>query len=166
MWETTFRAWRENPPGGLDEQRFWDITDGASAWIGKRTLDTGYLSPSAKIRLWSDGQHVHIAWDNFLKAFQGSPAWSAVRGSFQLTIEDFISELVSFHTRLMEQMSERVTRVLAGALPDGVHVDLAALEREHSHRSHNDISRRTAPTTTDWNCVRGTIAEIERNPIL
>lgn len=165
-WDTAFRAWRENRRGGLDEQRFWDVTDGATTWIGKRTLDTGYLSPSAKIRLWSDGQHVHIAWDNILKTFQGSPAWSAVLGSFQLTIEDFISEVVSFHTRLMEQMSERVTRVLAGALPDSVQVDLGGLKREHNHRSQNDINHRTVPTTTDWSLVRAAIAEVERNPVL
>jgi hypothetical protein len=80
-WETTFRAWRETPPAQLNKQQFWDITDAASTWIGKRTLDTSYLSPSAKIRLWFDGQLVHLAWDNTLKICQGAPAWSALGGS-------------------------------------------------------------------------------------
>ena len=164
-WETTYLAWRENPPVGLDEQRFWDITDGAGTWIGKRTLDTGYLSPSTKIRLWSDGQHVHIAWDNLLKLLNGSPAWSAGCGSFSLPLEEFISEAVSFHDRLMEQMGERVKRVVAGALPDSVHVNLAGLEREHAYRSINDMNYRTEPTATDWDCVRAAIAEIERATI-
>jgi hypothetical protein len=35
----------------------------------------------------------------------------------------------------MEQMSERVKRVLAGALADSVQVDLDGLKREHKHRS-------------------------------
>jgi hypothetical protein len=162
-WETTFRAWREQSPDGLDEQPFWDITNAASTWIGKRTLDTGYLSPPAKIRLWCDGQFAHIAWDNTFKTFQGMPAWSAARGSFRLTLEDFISEVSSFHTRLMEQMSKRVTHVLAGSLPDNVHVDLVGLQREHQCRSHDDIRHRTVPTQTDWSLVRAALAKIERN---
>jgi hypothetical protein len=162
-WETTFRAWREIPPAQLNEQQFRDVADAASTWIGKRTLDTSYLSPSAKIRLWFDGQLVHLAWDNRLKIFQGTPAWSALSGCFQMTLEDFISEVVSFHTRLMEQMSERVIHVLAGALPDSVHIDLPELRHEHQYRSHNDVRHRTVPTNTDWSLVRAALAKIEGN---
>jgi len=162
-WEATFRKWYEQAQGGLEEQQFWDIADAASTWIGKRTLDTGYLVPSAKIRLWCDGQFVHVAWDNTFKTFEGTPAWSAVRGSFRLTLEHFLSEVTSFHTRLMEQMGERVADVLAGALPDSVHVDLAGLQREHHYRSHNDIRHRIVPTHTDWSLVSAALATIERN---
>jgi len=162
-WEATFRTWYEKAQGGLEEQHFWDIADAASTWIGKRTLDTGYLSPSAKIRLWCDGQFVHLAWDNTFKTFQGTPAWSAARGSFRLTLEDFISEVSSFHTRLMEQMSQRVTQVLARALPHKVHVDLAGLQREHQYRSHDDIRHRAVPTQTDWSLVRAALTKIERD---
>jgi len=159
-WESTFRSWYEKAPNGLDKPQFWDLADAASTWIVKRTLDTSYLSQSAKIRLWFDGRLVHLAWDNTLKTFQGMPVWSAARGSLQLPLEDFISELTSFHTRLMEQMSERVTQVLAGALPDNVHVDLAGLTREHQYRSHNDIGHRTVPTQTDWSLVGAALAQI------
>jgi hypothetical protein len=88
---------------------------------------------------------------------------SSGRGSIQLTLKEFISEVTSFHTRLMEQMSARVMEVLAGALPDSVQVDLVELTCEHQHRSHDDISRRTAPTKTDWGLVRGALAKIEHN---
>jgi hypothetical protein len=160
-WETTFRAWREMSPAQLNETQFWDITDAASTWIGRRTLDTSYLSPSSKIRLWFDGQLVHLAWDNTLKLCQGTPAWSALSGTFQLTLEDFISEVTSFHTRLMEQMGERIKQVLAGILQDSVHVDLHGLKREHQQRSHNDIHHRTVPTNTDWSLVCAALAKIE-----
>jgi hypothetical protein len=160
-WDTKFSAWREISPGRLDKDQSWDVAGAATNWIGQRTLDTGYLSPSAKIRLWFDGQQVYIAWDNVLKSIEGRPAWSAVRGSFQMPLQDFISEVVSFHTRLMEQMSERVTQFRAGALPDCVHVDLAGMEREHQFRSNNDIRHRTVATKTDWNNVRAAIEEVE-----
>ena len=62
-------------------------------------------------------------------------------------------------------MGKRVKRVVAGTLPDSVHVDLPGLEREHAHRCINDMNRRTAPTTTDWDRVRAAIAEIERATI-
>jgi hypothetical protein len=163
-WEAAYRSWYEAPQSDIDEPRFWDLADSATTWIGNRTLDTGYLSPSSQIRLWSDPEHVYIGWDNSLKVFRGSPAWSADCGSFSLPRVQFISEVVSFHDRLMEQMHERVKRVVAGALPNSVHVDLAGLQSEHAYRCINDMNRRTVPTTTDWGRVRAAIAEIERAP--
>jgi hypothetical protein len=163
-WEAAYRSWYETLQSDIDEQRFCDLADSATTWIGNRTLDTGYLSPSAQIRLWSDPEHVYIGWDNSLKDFRGSPAWSAGRGSFSLPLVEFISEAVSFHDRLMEQMDARVKRVVAGALPNSVGVDLPGLEREHAYRYINDMNRRTVPTTTDWNRVRAAIAEIECAP--
>jgi hypothetical protein len=62
--------------------QFRDLADSATTWIGQRTLDTSYLSPPSQIRLWSDHEHVYIAWDNSFKVFHGSPAWSAGCGNY------------------------------------------------------------------------------------
>lgn len=163
LWEDTFRTWCANVVDSSDNDRYWEISDVCVTWIGNRILDTGYLSPSANIRMWSDTSMVHIEWDNAEKLFEGLSAWSAVRGSYQMPREVFKEEVRSFHARLMEQMSERVQKVLAGALPPEVQVDLPGLEREHLQRRHTIETALAEPAiATDWQLIREGIAEVER----
>ena len=162
-WMAKSAAWFTNAFESLDEERYWEIADASVTWIGSRTLDTAYLSPSANIRMWSEQSAVHIEWDNTKKLCEGLPAWSATRGSFRIPREAFIQEVRAFHTRLIDQMTQRVESVAAGALSPDVQVDLPALRKEQLQRNRAFENALSGPAVaTDWQSVTGAIAEIER----
>jgi hypothetical protein len=160
-WEATFRSWKENHDDHLDNARIWEIENAASRLTCCRYLDTGYLTPSARILFWSDESMVHIEWNNRDKLLEGVQAWSAVQGAFALPREQFVSEIQSFHSRLMEQMTVRVEQVLAGALSPEIQIDLVGLQREHEFRSlpiDRTIARSMQPI--DWRRVHEAIQEV------
>ncbi|MCE9526134.1 MAG: DUF5984 family protein [Planctomycetales bacterium] len=162
-WEATFRAWMESHDEQPLNDRFWKIVDAESRLTNPRYMITNYLSPPAKIIMWSDESMVHIEWENRDKLFKGVQAWSAVQGAFALPREKFVSEIQSFHSRLMEQMTVRVDQVLAGALSPEIQIDLVDLQREHEFRSlpiDRTIARSMQPT--DWRRVHEAIQEVER----
>ena len=160
-WRATFRSWKESHDDHRDNDRVWEIEDAASRLTLCRYLDTGYLTPSSKIFLWSDESMVHIEWDNRDKLFEGVQTWSAVQGAYALPREQFVSEIQSFHSRLMEQMAVRVDLVLAGALSSDIQIDLPGLQEEHEFRSlpiDRTIARSLQPT--DWQRVHEAIQEV------
>lgn len=160
-WEATFRSWMESHDEQPLNDRFWQIVDAASCLHNPRCMITNYLSPPAKIMMWSDESTVHIEWDNRDESFEGVQAWSAVQGAFVLPREQFISEIQSFHSRLMEQMAVRVEQVQAGALSSDIQIDLPGLQQEHEFRSlpiDRTIARSLQPT--DWQRVHEAIQEV------
>jgi Family of unknown function (DUF5984) len=162
-WSKMYTSWYAGQDPAPREDEFWDVVDAATTWIGQRTLDTGYLRPSANIRLWSDAESVHIEWNNAEKTLQGKPAWTALTGSAQLSRQQFIYEVKAFHTALMSQMGERVDQVLAGVLPQQVQIDFPALQHEHAVRSRPLDREFHGPVVpTDWERVRHAVLEIER----
>lgn len=161
-WDAKSASWFSQTQRPNDDDRYWEIVDSSATWIGRRTLDSLYLSPRANIRLWSDEDHVHIDWDHSKTLLDGNPVWSALRGSFQIPRSNFLREIHSFHERLMTQMSSRVESVLSGVFPTNVKIDFQALQQEQTIRSRsieNSLSGRIQPT--DWNAVRSAISEIE-----
>ncbi len=62
---------------GAEDEETWDKRDLALSWISGRTLDLGYLSPAADIRLWADLTSVYITWDNRGFRIGKAPASSA-----------------------------------------------------------------------------------------
>jgi hypothetical protein len=161
-WALTASAWREACAERADEAD-WDIVDASGTWIGNRTLDSGYLSPSASIHMWSDDSFVHIEWDNREKRVGSAHAWSALCGSYRLPRSDFVHEVQSFHARLMDEMGARVERVAAGDLPVQVQVDLSSLQREHEQRIHLSSHVFAGPARpTDWQAVLSSLREIKR----
>jgi hypothetical protein len=161
-WDRTVAYWQTKHGDRLDEDRYWKLLDASTTWIAARRLDTLYLSPSAGIRIWSDGSMVNLEWDNRDKLADGVPAWSATHGSHQLPMSSFLVQVRSFHTRLMEQMASRVEQVAAGALPRNVQIDLPGLRREQLERCQALDEALQAPVASDWAAVREAIAEIER----
>ncbi|GAA0766180.1 DUF5984 family protein [Ideonella azotifigens] len=144
-----------------DDDQYWSTIDCASSWIGKRELDTAYLTPSADVLMWSDISMVHIEWDNREKLFDGLGAWSALFGNYSLARSDFVAECISFHERLMSSMAERVGRVAAGALSPEIHVDLEGLHREHQMRMRlSEVQFGELPSPTDWQAVRQALKAI------
>lgn len=160
-WRANFDAWCDRSDA-LDKERFYQLVDDAATWSGDRRLDSGYLSPSANISIWSDAESVHFEWDNRDRVFDGKCAWSALQGSYPMPRAEFIDEIRSFHDRLMDQMSERVQEVLAGALPSGIHIDMPALVREHEQRTRTLEQALLRESRTDWRRVEAAIDEILR----
>lgn len=161
-WRKTYGAWRDRNYDHLDRDRFNQIIDAADIWAGARWLDSGYLSPSANIAIWSDITNIHFEWDNRGKIFDGKPAWSALRGNYQLPRQQFLAEMQSFHARLMAAMSERIEQVLSGALSSEIAIDLPGLVREHDQRCRTlDMALNYSPRT-DWQETERSIHEILR----
>jgi hypothetical protein len=159
-WRAAFAAWCDRDNDRLDMDRFDQVVDAATTWSGARRLDSAYLSPSADIVIWSDIESVYLEWDNRDRLFLGKPAWSALRGSYKIPRADFIAEVRSFNKRLMDQMSDRVHEVLAGALGPSINIDMPALVREHEQRSRALESALRHQQQTDWKCVGAAMDEV------
>jgi hypothetical protein len=154
-------AWWQRS-AGRDDDDTWSALDGMQTWIARRHLDSLYLSPGIDVVMWSDAESVHIEWDNSQMKVQGLPAWTATAGSYTLPRAKFVEEVCSFNDRLMEQMAERVERVLkGGALDDVIHVDLEGLRSEQVQRARAlEVAMQPAPAT-DWDAVRRSFALLD-----
>jgi hypothetical protein len=159
-WLEGYRLWAEQNADQLKPDGYWEIIDASTTWIGKRSLDSAYLSPSANIVIWSDAVNVYFEWDNRTKLFKGQTAWTALRGTYKLPRHEFVAEIQSFHLRLMEQMAHRVGQVLSGALAAEINIDLAGLEREQKERCSTLDGVLSSPAQTDWQSVEMAINEI------
>jgi hypothetical protein len=144
----------------LDSDQFREIDEASITWTRNRSLDSAYLSPPVNIVIWSDAANVYLEWDNRTKVFNGQPVWTALRGKYQLSRDAFVTEIRSFHLRLMEQMAHRVDQVLSGALSAEINIDLPGLAREQEQRCHTlDGALKWSPHT-DWQAVETAINEI------
>jgi hypothetical protein len=160
-WLDNWQKWQARLESLENHHPDWDIAYDAITWIQQRSLDTLYLSPSARIRLWSDASHVFVGWDNRDKLYDGMAAWSADIGNIQLSRESFLADVQSFHQRLMSEMEERIEQVLAGALPSHIYVDREELMREHQRRLDFGNALARPRVATDWNRVRNAIAALD-----
>jgi hypothetical protein len=161
-WNHYWAKWCESMDAIGASQDAMSLLDDAGPWIGRRTLDSAYLTPSANIVLWSDQDSVHIQWDNRNKLLQECQAWSTQFGSWQLPRAKFMDEVRSFHDRLMEQMAQRISQVEAGALTGSVRLDLEGLRREQHIRSQpieRNLGQPIPPT--DWPLVIAAIRSLE-----
>jgi hypothetical protein len=151
---------------GPDDERQWDLVDLATSWIGRRELDTAYLTDGPACILWSDDAHVHIVWSAAHCADSGVPVWSARSGAFSLSRSAFIRALSGFHDRLMAEMGARVEAVLAGALAREIAVDRDALRRENAARAAwIEPALSTPNPPTEWTAIRAAIREFESAPV-
>lgn len=159
-WYEAYATWCDLNDGHYAPDRFWEIIDASTAWMENRTLDSAYLSPSANIVIWSDSANVYFEWDNRTRVFNDLPAWSALRGKYQLARDECMAEIQSFHLRLMEQMSKRVEWALSGAFPAEINIDLPSLAREHEQRCRTLEMALSSSALTDWQKAERSINEI------
>lgn len=159
-WQSKFSSWSNEQFDVTDEEEYWRLAGLAGSLSYNRFLDSAYLSPSATILMWSDEKCVYIEWDNSEKIFDGKPAWSAMKGNFQMQREDFVREIESFHFRLIEQMTSRVNQVVAGALSTGIRVDFPGLLAEHEQRRNAFNQALSNTVTTQWHEVERAIMVI------
>lgn len=152
--------------------KYWETLDASTTWLGKRVLDGLYLTPTPYIMVWSDEVNVHFEWDNreaVADWTNNQPAFTALRGTYKLPRDEFKAEVRSFHSRLMEQMAERIDRVLSGALSAEIKIDLEGLAEQQKQRSRcpaelldkSALAEPLTPTVqTDWNRVEKAINSI------
>ncbi|MDA0832719.1 MAG: DUF5984 family protein [Planctomycetota bacterium] len=159
-WQEIYDRWYEDKVDDLESDEFWRIVSDATAWVGKRSLDSGYLTPSARIIIWSDAANVRVEWDNRDKFYRDQMAWSATQGQYLISRCEFIAEVHSFHVQLMKQMTQRVNDVLAGALSEEININKDWLRIEHEQRCSkwDDALRRIVET--DWHAVERAINDV------
>lgn len=161
-WDRIYRRWFEDGDAFADKDEFWRLADAANNWINNRSLDSGYLSPSANITFWSDEANVYVGWENSDSLIDGLHAWQTLAGVHYVSRPVFENELHSFHNRLMAAMRIRIEQVRAGVLRKSVHIDIDSLDREQQHREQGfrDALARCR-TPTDWGRVAEAIRSIE-----
>lgn len=161
-WDSYWHAWRDLPESIVSEDEHLDLIEFGTFWQGQRTLDSLYLSPPANIRLWSDAECVHIQWNNRDRKFREQLAWTAMVGTYTLTRDAFVEEVLSFHERFMRAMDERVNEVIAGALPKSIRIDIGGLVREQQERVASvNRSKLMRSPRTDWAQAAKAVARLE-----
>lgn len=100
----------------------------------RRRLDTSYLDAGPKIWFCRVRDRERIVWDNRDLLDKGHPVWTAARGHYELSVDEFVAEVASFHDCLMDAMGERVRAVHASWPRPDVRIDLAMLDAEQRER--------------------------------
>ena len=160
VWQGKLSSWSNEQFDVMDEEEYWRLSGHAGVLSYNGFLDSAYLSPSANMLMWSDEKSVHIEWDNTGKLFDGKPAWSALEGHFEMPREEFVKEVQSFHSRLIEQMASRVSRVVAGTLPIEIRIDFPGLLSEHEQRRNAFLEALSNTVTTPWDEVERAVQVI------
>lgn len=125
------------------------------------------------MRFWSDGQFVHCLWDT-----RGSRdshignnpyIWEAVYGTAVIPVTTFMEAIISFNTRFIAAMAERVHTVQTSWARPEIKIDLDQLAREHVQRSEHFAQRmseipKRAKTATDWEHILAAIKAIDNDP--
>jgi Family of unknown function (DUF5984) len=149
------------------EKELWDIFDStedeeikdlyylATEWWNRcRSLPTMHLNNGQNIWLWRTENTIHIRWNNESMKIDGIQPWTAVRGDFVLSLEEFEEEVRSFHHRLMAEMEQRIEALKTDNPIPHVKIDLSALETQHEERKLSlSHALRKAPFVNDWDEV-------------
>jgi hypothetical protein len=136
--------------------------DTAFEALAARALDTGYLSPSAGIWIWSTDGKTIIEWDNRDRLHEGRAVWAAQIGRYELSPEEFLHELRSFDHRLMDAMGSRIRTAIASWTRPDVKVDFKHLEAEQIERgTWLASSVQHGRRDTDWSTVRDVLSRTE-----
>lgn len=129
-------SWQESKiKKGINQKDTWDVIESATNWLNDRWLDSAYLSPSARIWIWSDENDVVISWDNREIKVENIPAWSATQGNYRINKEEFINEVRAFDNNLISQMSARVETVCQIWNNNEVKIDFENLKSEQKNRA-------------------------------
>jgi hypothetical protein len=106
----------------------------AGAFWAARALDCGYLVNPPHIWIWSSAGVTKIRWSSNSPEPDG-PRWTAGEGEWEMPTAGFVEEVKGFDHRLIAEMGDRVTAVLAGALGPAIEIDVEQLNREHHDRA-------------------------------
>jgi hypothetical protein len=142
---------------GSDEEESWKISEKADFWLNERWLDSGYLSPSARIWIWSDENDVIFSWDNREIKVENISVWSAAQGNYRISKEDFINEVQQFDRSLISQMNNRVETICKTWKHPEIKVDFEQLQSEQKNRATWFEPNAKNVLKTDWSEVLSAI---------
>ena len=130
------------------------IEDEAMDWMGGRLLDSLYLVQGPQIILWRTGNVISIRWDNSEKLIDGIPVWTAKKGLYEISVNDFLLEVESFHKRFTGAMKDRVNAIATNWSRPNVEVDINRLVEEQSERERALSEALAVQHNTNWEIVR------------
>jgi hypothetical protein len=128
-----FSWWQSLDDAALDAEESDYLK--AVEWLGRRKLDSLYLTEGPNIWFWSTPENVIITWDNRGLMVDAVPRWSASSGSFTLPREAFLQEVRDFNARLIDQMRGRVEDVCSSWSRPEIRIDFEQLRAEHGQRA-------------------------------
>jgi len=149
------------------EKELWDIFNStedeeiedlyylATEWWNRcRSLSTMHLNNGPNIWLWRAESTIYIRWNNESMKIDGIQPWTAVRGEFVLSLEEFEEEVRDFHHRLMAEMVQRIEQLKSNNPIPHVKIDLASLEKEHDERKISlEHALNNTPCVNNWDEV-------------
>ena len=138
---------------GADKNETWKVVDLATDWINNRWLDSAYLSPSARIWIWSDENDVVVSWENRQIIIEGISVWSASQGNYRINKGDFVNEIQDFDRKLFAEMNKRVEEVCRSWKNPEIKIDFEQLQSEQKNRAMWLESKLKDFRKTDWNEV-------------
>jgi hypothetical protein len=131
-----------------------DLYSQATEWWSFRKLSTLHLTQGPDIWFWRINDTIRIRWDNKQKDIDGIQPWTAISGQYDFTLAVFMQEVESFHSRLMNEMSNRIDVLLKdNPIPD-INIDFHGLTKEHDERKTSlESALKRGPQKTDWDQV-------------
>lgn len=147
----------------LNTDEIWEIRENATYWIDNRHLDSAYLSPSANIWIWSDENDVIINWDNQEIMVDRIQVWSATRGNYRISRNEFVLELKRFDQQLFSEMEERVDNICKTWNLKEIYIDFEQLKSEQKNRATWMKSWFNTNSQIDWRKVGKAVNTIYEN---
>ena len=160
-WMKGCDQWLESKPE--TDPTAWETYFEAVNWISQRSLDTGYLSPSARIWFWRLGDTITVEWDNQEKLFDGVPAWAAQQGSYSLSVDQFVAELEAFRRSFLDAMRMRVDQVRRFWSRPDVRIDVQQVMADQEHHESPASMERLDSPPTNWSAVTSALTIVENS---
>lgn len=153
--------WQESEiKTGANKSDTWETVDLATNWLNYCWLDSAYLSPSAKIWIWSNENDVVISWDNSRVKVENINVWSANKGNYRINKNEFINNVREFNKNLFDDMNERVETVCQSWKNDKIKIDFEQLKNEQRNRATWLESKLKTVRKTNWSKVISAISQI------
>jgi hypothetical protein len=163
-WLPPHGAPASEPEGAGTHAEFWERA--AGWWMEDRQLSRGHMFGQPDIRLWCEGDSLHVRWTNdcATDVKTGLP-WSVVpSGEHIMDRLEFLEEVRSFHERLMSAMQERVDVARVAWPRPEVEIDVDELVRQQAERvcSLDRALEVGGRSEKDWDSVREAVRHVVR----
>lgn len=147
---------------GYDQDNAFAIFEMAIEFRRSRYLPGAYLQNSPTTWLWSTDSTVNISWDNQGIVDQGFAVWSAIRGNYSLSRQEFSDEVQSFHQRLFLEMDQRIEFICNHENYSEIPIDIEYLHYEQKDRSlWLDHALAKKSRFNNWRDVRAAVSLIQ-----
>lgn len=131
------------------DEDYWAVR-----WLGCRALCGAHLPAGIEVCFVRTGDSIRVLWNASNLYIDGIPAWTAGRGDFSLTVDDFLWEVHDFHDRLMSQMATRVLLAPEVMTRRGIRVNVAGLDQEQQTRSSIPAGASQEAGFPGWDRIR------------